>query len=159
MGRLWMFFFWAGRGGEEKAPGHVSRVGFRWTTRAIEQPHFFDVIYYILSSGNFADACFRPSRTVPPNPRVPGQTRALFGFRHPDDLFHTLKTVKVCCTSSHHGLHGPVGMVSCAHAVYVIYYFCYIFSLGPSSGRTGSVQIYRSSCERYTPNIYRCIPT
>ena len=88
------FFFWEGRGGEEKESGHVSRVGFRWTTRAIKRPQLFMYIYYILSSGNFAAACFRPSRTVPPNPRGPGQTRALFGFRHPDDLFHALKTVK-----------------------------------------------------------------
>jgi hypothetical protein len=96
-----MVFSGRGGGGVEKAPGHVSRVGFRWTTRAIKQPHFF-VIDYILSSGNFAATCFRPSRTVPPNPRGPGQTRALFGFqtarssgcRHPDDLFHALKTVK-----------------------------------------------------------------
>ena len=32
-------------------------------------------------------------------------------------------------------------------------YFCYMFSLGSSSGNTGSVRIYRSSCKRYTPNI------
>jgi hypothetical protein len=88
------WFFWAGRGGEEKASGHVSRVGFRWTTHTIKHPQFFYVIYYILNSGNFTDACFRPSRMVPPNPRGPGQTLAVFGFRHPDDLFHALKTVK-----------------------------------------------------------------
>ncbi len=29
-----------------------------------------------------------------PDPRCPGQTRAVFKFRQPDDLFHTLKTVK-----------------------------------------------------------------
>ena len=27
-----------------------------------------------------------------PDPRCPGQTRALFKFRQPDDLYHTLKT-------------------------------------------------------------------
>jgi hypothetical protein len=43
--------------------------------------------------------------------------------------------------------------------VFVTCYFCYMFSLGPSSGSTGSIRIYRSVCERYTPNIYRCIPT
>jgi hypothetical protein len=64
-----------------------------------------------------------------------------------------------CCTSFRHGLHRPVGMVSYAHTVYVTCYFCYIFTLGPSSASTGSGQIYRSACERYTPNIYRCIPT
>jgi hypothetical protein len=29
-----------------------------------------------------------------PDPRCPGQTRAMFKFRQPDDLFHALKTVK-----------------------------------------------------------------
>jgi hypothetical protein len=29
-----------------------------------------------------------------PNPRWSGQTRTLFKFRQPDDLFHALKTVK-----------------------------------------------------------------
>jgi hypothetical protein len=38
------------------------------------------------------------------------------------------------------------------------WYFCYMFSLG-TSGSTSSVRIYRSACEHYTPNIYRCIPT
>ena len=46
-----------------------------------------------------------------------------------------------------------------AGTVYVTCYFCYLFSLGSSSGSTGSVRIYRSVCEHYTPNIYRCIPT
>ena len=48
-----------------------------------------------------------------------------------------------CCTSFRHGLHGAVGMVFYAHAVSVTCYFCYMFSLGPSSGRSGSVRIYR----------------
>jgi hypothetical protein len=48
-----------------------------------------------------------------------------------------------CFTSFHHGLHGAVGMVFYADAVYVTYYFCYMFSLGPSSGNSGSVRIYR----------------
>jgi hypothetical protein len=38
---------------------------------------------------------------------------------------------------------GSVGMVSYTHVVYVTCYFCYVFSLGPSSGRSGSVRIYR----------------
>jgi hypothetical protein len=33
-----------------------------------------------------------------PDPRCPGQTRALFKFRQPDYIFHTLKTVKVAAT-------------------------------------------------------------
>jgi hypothetical protein len=70
---------------------------------------------------------------------------------------HYIK-LRGCCTSFHHGHHTEVGMVSYAHVVYVTCYFYYMFSLGPSSGRTGSVRIYRSTRDRYTPNIYRCIP-
>jgi len=65
-----------------------------------------------------------------PDPRCcPGQTPVMFKFQHPVDLFHALKTVN----------------------------FCYMFSSGPSSGSTGSVQIYRIVCDFYTPNMYRCI--
>ncbi len=56
---------------------------------------------------------------------------------------YELKTVKGCCTSFRHRLHGAVGMVSYAHAVYVICYFCYMFSLGFSSGNSDKVRIYR----------------
>ena len=38
-------------------------------------------------------------------------------------------------------------MVSYVHSVFVTCYFCYMFSLGPSSGSTGSVRIYRSAYE------------
>jgi hypothetical protein len=49
--------------------------------------------------------------------------------------------------------------VHCSHTVYVKCYFCCMFSLGSSSGRTGSVRIYRSTSELYTPNIYRGLRT
>jgi hypothetical protein len=60
---------------------------------------------------------------------------------------------RVCCTSFCHGLHVVVGLVSYTHVVYVTCYFCCMFSLGSSSGNTGSVRICRSECERNTPNI------
>jgi hypothetical protein len=50
-----------------------------------------------------------------PDPRNPGQTHVLLKLRKPVDLFHTLKTMKGC----------------------------YMFSLGPSSGSSDSVRIYR----------------
>jgi hypothetical protein len=51
---------------------------------------------------------------------------------------------RVCYTSYCHGLHGPVGMMSCTHPLYVTCYFYHMFSLGPSSGSIDSVRIYRS---------------
>ena len=47
---------------------------------------FFYVIYYILSSGGFAAACARQSRTVAPILDALGSARALFRLRQPVDL-------------------------------------------------------------------------
>jgi hypothetical protein len=46
-------------------------------------------------------------------------------------------------------------MVSYVHVVYVTCYFCNMFSLGPSSGSTGSVRIYRSVMR--TSVMFGCI--
>ncbi len=59
-----MFFWGGGGGGEEESSGQVLLSRFRRTTRVFKQPHF---LCYII---------------------------ALFKFRQPVDLFHTLKTVK-----------------------------------------------------------------
>jgi hypothetical protein len=140
VGCVWVF---SGRVGTVKrkrpSQGTFSRVDFCWTTRVFKQPHFLCYTLYILkSSGSFVGSWLQTIANGAPDP----------------------------CTSFRdfrHGLHGAVGMVSYAHVVYVTCYFCYMFSLGSSSGSTGSVRIYRSSYERYTPNIllniYRCIPT
>ena len=61
----------------------------------------------------------------------------------PSDDARTRWSFQGCGISFHHGLHGAVGMVFYAHVVYVTCYFCYMFSLGPSSGSSGSVRIYR----------------
>jgi hypothetical protein len=47
-------------------------------------------------------------------------------------------------------------MMSYPHVVYVTCNFCYMFSLGSSSGNT---VVFGYICEHYTPNhsIYRCI--
>jgi hypothetical protein len=87
----WFFLDGAG-GGKRKRQGTSAGSVFAGRLALLNSPIF--LLYIIYCSGNFAATCFRPSRTVPPNPRGPGQTLALFGFRHPDDLFHALKTVK-----------------------------------------------------------------
>jgi hypothetical protein len=97
---------------------------------------------YILISGSFATSSFRASRKVPSTwtPWSDVCVVQVSTTRRP--LPHTLKTVKDCYTSFHYGLHGSVGKVSYAHAVYLICYFCYMFSLGLSSGSSDSVRIY-----------------
>jgi hypothetical protein len=89
------WFFWVGRGGEEKAPGHVhkGRFSLSRTTRTFKQSHF---LCYILYIDQWGFHCSMPSdhREGVPDPRCPGQKRVMFKFRQPDDLFHTLKTVK-----------------------------------------------------------------
>ena len=74
-------------------------------------------------------------------------------------LFHTLKTVKGMLHLFPSRTPRNSGYGVLCTCVYVTCYFCYMFSFGPSSGSTRSVRMYRSACERYTPNIYRCIPT
>jgi hypothetical protein len=121
------FFSWVDGGGEEETPGHVLVSHFfRRTTRVSEQPFFLCYILYI-EQWEFRYIKF--------------QTIAKSAL----DLDAQWRG---WCTSFLHGLHGVVGMVSYTHVVYVTCYFCYMFSLGPSSGSTGSVQIYRSTCER-----------
>ncbi len=71
-------FFSAGRGGEEKASGHVQEGRFLLDDA---QTHFFYVIYYISSSGGVAAIMTPATADGTPDPRCPGQTRALFKFR------------------------------------------------------------------------------
>ncbi len=62
LGGVIVSFLGGGGGGEEEAPGQVllSQDDARFQTAP-----FFYVLYYILSSGVFTAACFRPSRKVP----------------------------------------------------------------------------------------------
>ncbi len=57
-----------------------------------------------------------------PDPRCPGQTRALFKFRQPDDLFHGLKTVKELLLLVPPRTPRNSGYDVYAHEVYVICY-------------------------------------
>jgi hypothetical protein len=85
-----MFFSWGVGGGEEETPGHVFLSRFRRTTRVSEQS------CYILHIEQWGFR-FNMSQTISngvPDPRCLGQTRVLVKFRQPDDLLHSLKTVK-----------------------------------------------------------------
>jgi hypothetical protein len=101
--------FLVGTGGERES-ARVSSVGsvFAGRRAPLNNPIFLCYILYIANGV--------------PNPWFPGQTRVMLKFRHPDHLFHTLKTVK--------GL---------------------LHRLGTSSNIV-SVRIYRSAYERFTPN-------
>ena len=81
------FFPLGGGGGEEDSPGQVLQSRFRRRRVGSNSPIFY-VIYYILSSGGFTEACVRPSRTTP-DPRCPGQ-HVMFKLGPVDDpLPHT----------------------------------------------------------------------
>jgi hypothetical protein len=148
--RIWVgcgFFSSGGVGGEEETPGQVLLSRFRRTTRG-----------FTTSSSDHREGV--------PDPRDPGQTRVLFKFRQPDDLFHTLKTVKgiLHLVPSRTPRSSGYGVLYTCDLCYITCYFCCMLSLGSSS--SGSTRIHRSVHEihrsvhkRCTPNIYRCIPT
>jgi hypothetical protein len=109
------------------------------------------VLYYMLNSGGFASACLQ---TIAKGGSSilgrPGQTRAMSRSSTTRRPVHTLTTVEGLLPSFHHGLHGAMGMIFYAHAVYVVIsyvyymiYVCYMSSSEPSSGSSGSVWIYR----------------
>jgi hypothetical protein len=117
-------FFLGGCGRGRGTPGHVLQFV---SSEVPNSPYL--VFYYVMSSGGFVSVS-SDHHEGSPGPWCPGQTRGLFKFRQPDDLFYTLKTVKGGITSFLLGLQGTVGMVSYEHTVYVTYYFCHMFSLG-----------------------------
>jgi hypothetical protein len=79
---LWIFFL-GGRGRGRGTPGHDCRDVFA-DDASSKQPLVF--LYYILRSGSFAAAMRKAIANGDPDPRCPGQTRALFGLRQPVDL-------------------------------------------------------------------------
>jgi hypothetical protein len=115
-------FFWAGRGRRNSRARTAE--SFSQDDASFRTALF--MLYIIVSSGGFTAACVRPSRTVPPilDDLDIHVCRSSFDK---STTSSTLKTVRVCCTSFRHGLHGAVGMVSYAHVVYVTCYFCYMF--------------------------------
>ena len=64
LGRL-LIFFLGGRGRGRGGPRASTAESFSQDDARFQTAPFFYVIYYILSSGGFAAACFRPSRKVP----------------------------------------------------------------------------------------------
>jgi hypothetical protein len=122
--------FWVGcgcfswRDGEGKRSSRV-RVAekFSQDERAPNSP--VSVLYYMLSSGGFAAACLQ---TIAKGGSSilgrPGQTCATSRTSTTRRPVHTLTTVEGLRPLFLHGLHGEVGMIFYAHAVYVV--ICYM---------------------------------
>ena len=116
-------FFLGGRGRGRGVPGRVLLRSFRRTAGS-KQP-LFCVIYYMLSSGGFAATCLQSiAKGVSSILRRPGQTRAMFQASTTRRPVHTLTTVEGLLLLVPPGLHGAVGMIFYAHAVYVV--ICYM---------------------------------
>ncbi len=99
----------------------TSRVGL-WTTRAFKQPHF--VIYYMFTSGGFTAVCLQVITKGVLDPRLSWTEGALFRFRQPVDLVHTLKTVKGLLHLVPPRTPRSSGYDVYAHVVYVV--ICYM---------------------------------
>ena len=116
------FFSWGGGGGEEELQDTTAET-FSQTTRVPNIPLCL-CLYYILRSGSFAAAMRKAIANGGPDPRCPGQTRALFGLRQPADLVHALKTVKGLLLLVPQRTPRSSGYDVYAHAVYVV--ICYM---------------------------------
>ena len=81
----WVVDFFLGGAGEGKRNSRA-RLPRRFRRRREFQTALLYVIYYILRSGSFAAAMRKAIANGDPDPRCPGQTRALFGLRQPVDL-------------------------------------------------------------------------
>jgi hypothetical protein len=115
---------WVGRGGEERASGHVQQGRFSLDDTRFQTETFFYVIYYILNSGGFTESSFRSSWKVSST----------------STSWEDMCTVQVSTTrwplphtEDSEGTGTPQELV--------------VF---------GYIEV---SCEHYTPNMYRCIPT
>jgi hypothetical protein len=92
-----MFFSFGDGGGEEETPGHVLSSLFCRTTRVAKRDKlkrpFLCYILYIEQWGFHYNMCQTITNGVPDS-RCSGQTRPMLKFQKPDDLFHSLKTMK-----------------------------------------------------------------
>jgi len=121
-GRLWMFFL--GGAGEGKRSSRA-RFAEKFSQNGGLRTALFGVIYYMLSSGGFAAACLQDiAKGVSSILGRPGQTRAMFQASTTRRPVHTLTTVEGLLLLVPPGLHGAVGMIFYAHAVYVV--ICYM---------------------------------
>ncbi len=83
------------------------------------------ILYYMLSSGGFTAACLQAiTKGGSSILGHPGQTRVMSRDSTTRRPVHTLTTVEGPRLSFRHGLHGEVGMIFYAHAVYVV--TCYM---------------------------------
>ena len=83
------------------------------------------VIYYMLSSGGFTVACLQAiAKGGSSILGHPGETRVMSRTSTIRRPVHTLTKVEGLRPSFLHGLHGTVGMIFYAHAVYVV--ICYM---------------------------------
>ncbi len=89
MGDLMGSLSGGGGGGEEETPGHVLLSRFRRMTRVSEQPFLCYILY--IEQWRFRCSMRQTVANGDPDPRYPGQTRALFELRQPVDLVHALR--------------------------------------------------------------------
>jgi hypothetical protein len=130
IGRSWWEAFWVGCG------------CFFWTTRVSEQ--FFFMLYILYWALGFCWIKFQSiTKSALDLDALGGHVRCSSVDNSTTSSTRRGQLWRGCCTSFHHWLQGAVGMVSYAHVVYVTCYFCYMFSLGSSSGSSDRVRIYR----------------
>jgi hypothetical protein len=155
LGRTWMFFLGGGGGGEEEASGAVLLSRFRRTTLAFKQTHFLCYILYS-EKWRFRYCMFQVISQSVLDLDDLDRRMCCSGFDNPSTCSTHWRQWRDWCTSFHHGLHGSVGMVfytlyTCGSLVYVVICYmsiiCYMsvicLVLGPSSGISDSVRIYR----------------
>jgi hypothetical protein len=121
LGRTWMFFLGWARG-EEKAPGYGQQGRSLDGTRFQTSP-----FCYILYISQWKFRCSIMRQTIAnggPDPRCPGQTGALFGFRQVVNLVHTLKTMEGLFLLVPSRTPRSSGYDVYAYAVYVV--ICYM---------------------------------
>ena len=143
MGRL-LIFFLGGRGRGRGGVRASTAESFSQDDSRFQTAPFFYVLYYVLRSGGFRCSMLQDIAKSSLDLDALGRHVALFGLRQPVDLFHASTTVKGTAVPRS-ATDSTEQWVWCfyAHAVYVICYFCYMFSLGTSSGSSVSVRIYR----------------
>ena len=133
------FFSWVGGGGEEDSSGQVLQSRFHRRRAGSNSPIFLCYILYI-EQWWFSLQHVKDHRERRPILDDLGSMRCS-SWDSSTTLFHTLKTVKGLLHVVPSRTPRSSGYGVLCTSVYVTCYFCYMFSLGPSSGSTGSVRI------------------
>ena len=125
LGRLLIFFFGGAGEGKRNSRARTAETMRRCFAGRCEFRTALYVIYYMLGSGSFAATCLQDiAKGVSSILGRPGQTRAMFQASTTRRPVHTLTTVEGLLLLVPPGLHGAVGMIFYAHAVYVV--ICYM---------------------------------